>query len=82
MKEGDNVPDYCLNTKTHNYDGLLYRLRQIHVTDQREISAILKLSNYGRIGHPLWGIISYNNWPGGKSVKFPGKFILSQLRKR
>jgi len=74
------IPEYCLDKRTHNYDGLLYRLSEIRVKDEKEIDAILKLSNYGRKGHPLWGIISHSNWPPGGKIKLPGRFILSQLR--
>jgi len=76
---GRKVPQYCLNKRTHNYDGLLYRLNQIHVTDVKVVNTILKISDYGRLGHPLWGIISYNNWPT-YGIKFPAKYILSQLK--
>ena len=79
LVNGRKVPQYCLNKRTHNYDGLLERLNQIHVTDVKVVNMILKQSDYGRIGHPLWGIISYNNWPT-YGIKFPAKFILSQLK--
>ena len=79
MVDGRKVPQYCLNKRTHNYDGLLYRLNQIHVTDVKVVNTILKFCDYGKLGHPLWGIISYNNWPT-YGIKFPGKFILSQLK--
>lgn len=74
------VPAYCLNTRTHNYTGLLERLNQIHVTDMKDVNKIVAQSDYGKIGHPLWGIISYSNWPRGNTIKFPGKYILSQLK--
>ena len=77
---GRKVPRYCLNKQTHNCDGLLYRLAEIRVKEDKEIEAILKISNYGRIGHPVWGIISHNNWPRGNVIKMPGKFILARLK--
>lgn len=76
---GRKVPQYCLNKRTHNYDGLLERLNQIHVTDLKVVNTIIKQTDYGRIGHPLWGIISYNNWPT-YGIKFPARYILSQLK--
>ncbi len=79
LMDGRKVPAYCLNKRTHNYDGLLFRLNQIHVTDVKVVNTILKHADYGKLGHPLWGIISYNNWPA-HGIKFPGKFILSQLK--
>ena len=79
LLDGRKIPLYCLNKQTHNYDGLLYRLNQIHVTDVKSVNTILKSSDYGKLGHPLWGIISYNNWPT-YGIKFPGKYLLSQLK--
>ena len=79
LVEGRWVPEYCMNKRTHNCDGLLYRLAEIRVRDEKEIAAILKLSNYGRIGHPVWSIISHSRWPKGNLIKLPGRFILSQL---
>ena len=40
-------PEYALNKKTHNYDGLLLTLDRIKVTDTGDIKAILRMSNYG-----------------------------------
>jgi len=80
LVNGRWVPQYCLNKTTHNHDGLLERLNQIHVTDMRDVNKILELGDYGRKGHPLWGIISHNNWPKGGGIKYPGKYILSQLK--
>lgn len=81
LVEGRWIPEYCLNKRTHNYDGLLHRLSEIRVKEEKEIDAILKMSNYGRIGHRVWSIISYNNWPKGNVIQLPGRFIISQLRK-
>ena len=50
-REEDSVfpppPEYALNKKTHNYDGLLLTLDRIKVTDTGDIKAILRMSNYG-----------------------------------
>ena len=78
--EGWKIPRYCLNKQTHNCDGLLNRLSEIKVKDSREIEAILKMSNYGRIGHLVWSIISHTNWPKGNVIKMPGRYVLSQLK--
>lgn len=65
--EDDNTvlpapPEYALNKKTHNYDGLLETLRRIKVTDIGEIKAILRLSNYGEMHKPLWKILAVTHW--------------------
>lgn len=80
-KEGNSIPAYCYNTATHNYTGLLDRLKTIGVKDERDIATILKMSDYGRIGDKVWKIIAYGNWPRGNVIKMPGKYIISQLRK-
>ncbi|WP_163175989.1 DUF4373 domain-containing protein [Bacteroides sp. 51] len=81
LVDGRWIPEYCLNKRTHNYGGLLYRLAEIRVREEKELDAILKLSNYGRIGHPVWSIISHSNWPKGNVIQLPGRFIIARLRK-
>lgn len=77
----ETVPDYCRNTATHNYTGLQERLQAIGVRDAKEINYILKMSDYGRIGAPVWKIIAYGKWPRGNVIKMPGKYIIAQLLK-
>ena len=58
-----------------NYDGLLQNLRQFRVppTDQY---AIIRKSNYGVIGHPVWKGFMTLHSSGGK-IKLPGRYLLS-----
>ena len=39
---------------THNYVGLMGNLERFGITDEKEIEAILRLSDYGR-KEPLYG---------------------------
>jgi len=77
----DIIPDYCFNTATHNYSGLLERLKTIGVKDDDEIAAIMKLSDYGKIGAKVWKIIAYGRWPPGNAIKLPGRYIIAMLKK-
>ena len=70
-------PAYALNTKTHNYYGLLESLRLHKITEMNEIKAILSLSNYGEKGTPVWKLLAKNNW---SKIEAPGKYIIKVLR--
>ena len=70
-------PEYALNTNTHNYRGLIESLQHLKVTDIDEIKAIVRLSNYGEKGKPLWKLLAQTNW--GK-IAMPGKYIIKSLR--
>lgn len=70
-------PEYALNTKTHNYNGLLLALEQIRVTDIREKKAILRMSNYGEIGNAVWKVISQTSW---SKISMPGKYLIKSLK--
>lgn len=84
-KEGDEdknlvlplPPEYALNTKTHNYYGLLETLKLHKVESITEIKAILRLSNYGEKGTTIWKLLAKTNW--GK-IEAPGKYIIKVLR--
>lgn len=61
-----------------NYEGLVNNFIRFRVEYDDAIS-ILRLSNYGQLGHPVWkAIYSLSNNPG--KFNAPGKFILSQIR--
>ena len=80
-REEDSVlpppPEYALNEKTHNYDGLLLALDRIKVTDVGDIKAILRRSNYGEIGTPVWKVLAQTSWA---KVRMPGKYLIKILR--
>ena len=80
-REEDSVlpppPEYALNKKTHNYDGLLLALDRIKVTDVGDIKAILRMSNYGEIGTPVWKVLAQTSWA---KVRMPGKYLIKILR--
>ncbi|WP_321479690.1 Lin1244/Lin1753 domain-containing protein [uncultured Bacteroides sp.] len=80
MKNYLSPPDYALEKRTHNYEGLLERLYAIGVHIPAEMSAILRLSRYGEIGHPVWAIIVNGKWAGEKkSISAPGKYVIKIL---
>ncbi|WP_071145457.1 DUF4373 domain-containing protein [Bacteroides ihuae] len=80
LKDYFAPPDYALDKKTHNYDGLLERLYAIGVCCRVEVEAILRLSRYGEIGHPVWGIIVHGKWAGEKKpITAPAKYIIKVL---
>ena len=80
-KEEDSIlpppPEYALNKKTHNYDGLLLALDRIKVTDTGDIKAILRMSNYGEIGTPVWKVLAQTSWA---KIGMPGKYLIKILR--
>ncbi len=69
-------PEYALNKKTHNYDGLLLTLDRIKVTDTGDIKAILRMSNYGEIGTPVWKVLAQTSWA---KIVMPGKYLIKML---
>ncbi|WP_321480490.1 DUF4373 domain-containing protein [uncultured Bacteroides sp.] len=73
-------PDYALNKKKHNYEGLLERLFSLGIHTPDDIEAIMRLSRYGEIGHPVWGIIVQGKWAGEKkTIASPGKYLIKVL---
>ena len=70
-------PEYALNKKTHNYDGLLLALDRIKVTDVGDVKAILRMSNYGEIGNPVWKVLAQTSWA---KIGMPGKYLIKVLR--
>lgn len=62
-----------------NLDGLLFNLRQFHISPQEQYAIILK-SNFGAIGHPLWkGFYALRESHG--KIRQPGRYLLSLCNK-
>ena len=70
-------PEYALNGKTHNYNGLLENLKRHKVNEAAEIKAILQLSDYGRKGTAIWKLLANIHWA---KIEAPGKYIIKVLR--
>ena len=73
-----DIPGYAYNKKTHNLEGLMLELQQLHIVDRNEINAILRLSDYGRLGGYEFKIISSTRW---STVLAKGKYVIAALRK-
>lgn len=75
-------PEYALNKQTHNYQGLIEELTRLKVTVVHEKNAILRLSDYGKLGGKIWKIIyDLNNSPQMRArIIMPGKYILKLLQ--
>ena len=72
------IPGYAYNKKTHNLEGLMLELQQLHIVDRNEINAILRLSDYGILGGDVFKIISSTRW---STVLAKGKYVIAALRK-
>lgn len=72
------IPGYAYNKKTHNLEGLILELKQLHIVDRDELKAILKLSDYGRLGGYVFKVIGSTRW---STVMAKGKYIIAALRK-
>ena len=75
-------PEYALNKQTHNYEGLIEELERQKVTSLKEKNAILRLTDFGRLGGKIWKIIyDINNSPQMKArIVMPGKYLLKLLQ--
>lgn len=71
-------PGYAYNKSTHNLECLLLSLNELHINDPDDIKAILKLSDYGRLGNGVWKIIHNTRW---SVVLNNGKYIIGALNK-
>ncbi|MBD9094273.1 MAG: DUF4373 domain-containing protein [Bacteroides oleiciplenus] len=71
-------PGYAYNKSTHNLECLLLSLDELHINDPDDIKAILKLSDYGRLGNGVWKIIHNTRW---SIVLNNGKYIIGALNK-
>ena len=77
-KQKQEPPDYARNTRTHNYEGLMLTLRQLRIIDPADVQAILRLSDYGRLGGHVWKVIHGTRW---KEVSARGKYLIAALAK-
>ena len=73
-----SMPGYAFNTMTHNYVGLMGNLERFGITDEKEIEAILRLSDYGRKGTPVWKLICSTNW---SNIGAKGKYMIAALNR-
>lgn len=71
-------PGYAYNRQTHNYDGLMFTLQQMRITNPEEVNAILRLSDYGRLRGYVWQVIHSTRWG---EVIAKGKYMVSALVK-
>lgn len=71
-------PGYAYNKQTHNYDGLIFTLKQMRITSPGEVNAILRLSDYGRLKGYVWQVIHSTRWA---EVVAKGKYLVVALAK-
>ena len=72
------APEYAYNRQTHNYEGLLVKLKQLGVVEAKEVKSILQLSDYGRKFTLVWQLFSKVHW---EKISEPGKYIIATLVK-
>lgn len=75
-------PEYALSKQTHNYQGLMEELARQKVTVIHEQNAILRLTDFGKLGGKIWKILyDLNSSPQLKAkIMMPGKYILKLLQ--
>lgn len=61
-----------------NFKGLMDNLKRYGIPPDEQ-HALIRESNYGEIGHPLWKALYTLHHAGGK-IKLPGRFLLSRIR--
>lgn len=71
-------PEYAYNRQTHNYDGLLFTLRDMRIQNPEEVNAILRLSDYGKLRGYVWQVIHGTRW---SEVAAKGKYLIAALVK-
>lgn len=59
-----------------NFEALCRKLRKLKAT-RAEAFHLIKLSNFGQIGHPIWSLMY--EIENSTSLKFPVKFLLTRL---
>lgn len=83
MEEKEILPNPgtpCPLGEGRNYTGLVEALQRLHI-EVEDINAILKLSNFGEIGDPVWQVLyALNNAPAG-TFRQPVKYIYSVIQK-
>lgn len=64
-----------------NTRGLLSLLDKLGIRDEQDRQEILRLSNQGQIGHPVWRhLCDLRDGKFGDGIRMPGKFVLSKLK--
>ena len=71
-------PEYAYNKQTHNYDGLLFTLKDMRIQNPEEVNAILRLSDYGKLRGYVWQVIHGTRW---SEVAAKGKYLIAALVK-
>lgn len=75
-------PDFALNKKTHNWEGLVWVLRdQLHLVHKLVLTEIIELSEFGKIGNPFWLIIAQKDIQVLKGQATPARTLVRALRK-
>lgn len=69
----------CPRGEGRNYTGLVDNLLRFRL-EVKDINAILRLSNFGEVGDPVWQAVYDINNSGGR-IKQPGKYIYSVINK-
>lgn len=89
--QGEGGGDFlssCLSQKdgiARNLDGLCAEMKRLKIS-QKDQDIIMKMSNFGQIGNPVWTYISQCVDSIGKStfdksrIKIPGRYIISKLK--
>jgi hypothetical protein len=89
--QGEGGGDYLSSSMSQrdgikrNLEGLCMEMRRLGIS-QGEQDRIMKLSNYGELGHPVWTLIrqcadSISKSSFDKSrIKMPGRYIISKLK--
>ncbi|MBQ4524720.1 MAG: DUF4373 domain-containing protein [Bacteroidaceae bacterium] len=83
MKEEQILPNPgtpCPRGEGRNYAGLVETLQRLHI-EVKDINAILKLSNFGEIGDPVWQALYTLNGASAGTFRQPVKYIYSVIQK-
>lgn len=70
------IPEYAYNPATHNLKGLQENLARLRIVHPQQVNAILRLSDYGRLGTLVWMLLAHTEWP---HIKTPGNYIITSL---
>lgn len=73
-----NPPDDGID---RNWDGLRRILSNLKSATKTDINTIVRLSNFGQIGHPVWRLISEITSSESK-LHSPAAFIISRLKQQ
>lgn len=74
-------PPHVLNKQTHNYEGVVFQLNQLHIDDPTQIRSILTLSEHGKLGSPFWKVMHKRSIAEWLVLKNPGIAIIRALKK-